>query len=181
MKVAILKIDDSCELLVCEDGQIYRMAHRTKSGRFQKTKLLSHNNKGNGYMRIQVVDQFRKRKRFFVHRLVAEAFLDNYSARLEVDHINGNKSDNRLCNLRMLTKSQNARAFRSQREGSSVFRCVYWENFTQKWRVCVAVYGKTINGGRYTCERTAAMAANALMLKHGYAVEALNNLPEVAQ
>lgn len=42
-----------------------------------------------------------------VHRLVAKAFLDNYSENLEVNHKNENKLDNRLQNLEMCTRKYN--------------------------------------------------------------------------
>lgn len=48
----------------------------------------------------------RKQK---IHRLVAEAFLDDFDSRLSVDHINGNRYDNRPCNLRMCTKVENTK------------------------------------------------------------------------
>lgn len=47
------------------------------------------------------------RARYRIHRLVAEAFLAGYSPLLEVDHINRVRSDNRVANLRMVSRRQN--------------------------------------------------------------------------
>ena len=44
-----------------------------------------------------------------VHRLVAEAFIDNPNGYTEIDHVNRDKSDNRVENLRWVTHSENMR------------------------------------------------------------------------
>lgn len=48
-----------------------------------------------------------KSKNMFIHRLVAEAFLDNFDKNLEVNHKDGNKQNNSVENLEMLTRSEN--------------------------------------------------------------------------
>ena len=55
-----------------------------------------------GYERVSI---YRKLK--FVHRLIAKTFLPDYSEELQVNHRNGIKNDNRLCNLEMATQSEN--------------------------------------------------------------------------
>ena len=47
--------------------------------------------------------------RKLVHRLVAETFLEEWDNKLHVNHINGDKLDNRLSNLELVTRSQNMR------------------------------------------------------------------------
>lgn len=48
-----------------------------------------------------------KRKFYYVHRLIAEAYLPNPENKPEINHINGIKSDNRPENLQWATKSEN--------------------------------------------------------------------------
>ena len=48
-----------------------------------------------------------KRKRFSVHRLVAEAFVENIDNKPFVDHINRIRDDNRVENLRWVTHLEN--------------------------------------------------------------------------
>lgn len=48
-----------------------------------------------------------KRKNLLVHRLVADAFLENKEHKAEVNHIDGNPKNNNLCNLEWVTPSEN--------------------------------------------------------------------------
>lgn len=72
-------------------------------------------NKVNGYVYIQLCKNNHP-KAFRLHRLVYESFtgavLDGYDANRQIDHINGDKTDNRLENLELVTQSENVkRAF----------------------------------------------------------------------
>ena len=60
-----------------------------------------------GYQRIRLIDGSERGATKKIHRLVAQAFLSDYSESLQVNHKNCVKSDNRLCNLEMVTQSQN--------------------------------------------------------------------------
>lgn len=42
-----------------------------------------------------------------VHRMVVKAFIGEIYGGLEVNHINGNKQDNRICNLELVTSKEN--------------------------------------------------------------------------
>ena len=50
-----------------------------------------------------------KYKRVLIHRLVAVAFITNPSEKAEVNHINGNKLDNRVENLEWVSREENIR------------------------------------------------------------------------
>lgn len=67
-------------------------------------------NKANGYL---IVDLYKNNKsqKVPIHRLVAEAFIPNPENKLTVDHIDGNRQNNSIENLRWATYSENNSRF----------------------------------------------------------------------
>lgn len=70
------------------------------------TKILKYNSDGHGYLKV-ILYKNNKRKSHRVHRLVAEAFIPNLEDKNQVNHINGNKQDNRAFNLEWCTAKEN--------------------------------------------------------------------------
>ena len=68
--------------------------------------LIPHLNT-NGYMALTLVKEYLR----YIHRLVAIAFIPNPENKKQVDHINGDKTDNRVENLRWVTVSENCYAY----------------------------------------------------------------------
>lgn len=61
-----------------------------------------------GYCRVGLYRN-KKRKLFSVHRLVARAFLPNPCNKQQINHLNGDRSDNRACNLSWCSGSENVK------------------------------------------------------------------------
>lgn len=90
-----------------------------------------------------------------LHRLVMLVFVGE--SELDVDHINGDRADNRLENLRYCTRSQN-QMNRISRYGSSKYKGVCWCKDMGKWRCVVRKNGKRFNLGYFKNEKDAAFA-----------------------
>ena len=69
-------------------------------------KILKNNTMKTGYVMTTLYKE-GKPKSFFIHRLVAEAFLENPYLLPQVNHIDGNKSNNYVSNLEYVTNSEN--------------------------------------------------------------------------
>jgi hypothetical protein len=91
-----------------------------------------------------------------VHRLIF--LLEHGYVPEEIDHINGNRADNRIENLRSVTRSQNQYNKRQQRNASG-YRGVTWHKKTGKWLVRVGLNNKNKSLGYYDDLELAALVA----------------------
>lgn len=107
-----------------------------------------------GYAVTRPPSGSRARKTVSMHR-----FIINAPDGSEVDHINRNKLDNRKCNLRLCTHSENCRNEGKRRGCSSQHRGVSWNKRKGRWQVVIRVNGKLEWRGWYESEAEAAEAA----------------------
>lgn len=80
--------------------------HKSGSTRLQKEQIITPTDNGNGY-KIVCLRSKTNRKNKYVHRLVAEHFLDNPLGKGYVNHIDYDKSNNVVTNLEWCTVSEN--------------------------------------------------------------------------
>lgn len=115
------------------------------------------------------------KKMFKVHRLIARAFISEYTEELQVDHINAIKFDNRVENLRMLTNYQQSRAGRMPRSGGdSIYRGVCINKPKGRWSAQITIDRRKKNLGYFHDERDAAIAYDCAAILAGFSREALN-------
>lgn len=94
-----------------------------------------------------------------------QAILGKQPEGFVIDHINGNKLDNRRCNLRIVTYQQNAfntkkRTVSMTGENPSRFKGVTWRNDRKKWCSRITFSGRRYYWGLYDTEQEAALAYN---------------------
>lgn len=70
--------------------------------------ILSPTKKPNGYLSVTLCKRGAK-KRFLIHRLVGEAFLRNDKCKPQINHIDGNKTNNQVGNLEWCSVSENVK------------------------------------------------------------------------
>lgn len=84
---------------------------------------------------------------YYAHRLVW-LYMYGYMPKY-VDHINKNKSDNRLCNLREATNQQNAFNSKKPSNNTSGIKGVMWNKYAKKWHVQLCFNKKKKHIGYY--------------------------------
>lgn len=111
----------------------------------------------NGYLTVSLTTFGKEQRMKLVNRLVLEAF-EGYSE-LDVDHINGIKTDNRLENLRYLTRRNNISEYHLKKgTKTSKYTGVSWYAKRNKWQSAIFYNGKSIWLGLFDDEVEASMA-----------------------
>lgn len=96
-------------------------------------------------------------KQYAAHRL-AWAVCNDAWPNGDIDHINENKSDNRIANLRQANRSQNMFNRGKNKNNTSGFKGVAFCKDTGRWRAQMSIYGKSVNIGRFDTKEDAANA-----------------------
>ena len=86
-----------------------RVKSLSRSGNGYKEKILKGYNTGKDrkYVCVKLYDKFGNKKNYKIHRLVAEAFLDNPNNLPQVNHIDGDTFNNNINNLEWCTNEEN--------------------------------------------------------------------------
>lgn len=87
-------------------GRVKSLDIVDRLGRKHKSNIKYQNDNGNGYLIVNLKHN-GKQKNHLVHRLVAEAFIENPENKKEVNHIDGDKLNNRVDNLEWVSRSEN--------------------------------------------------------------------------
>jgi hypothetical protein len=98
---------------------------------------------GFGYVKVGILGL-----KFQAHRLIWAIHHDEWP--LEIDHINHNRSDNRIANLRSVTSQDNKKNQGLSKRNSSGHIGVHWDAPTQKWRARINHNGVAIHIGLYS-------------------------------
>tara|TARA_R110002126_G_scaffold97397_3_gene226995 strand:- start:1732 stop:2421 length:690 start_codon:yes stop_codon:yes gene_type:complete len=103
-------------------------------------KYLHLNIGKNGYVTTCIDSQ----KRIYLHRLLALHFIPNPNNLPMIDHRNGIRTDNKLKNLRWVTRSQNCHNTSISRNNTSGITGVGYNKSAQKWSATMEINGKKL-------------------------------------
>ena len=130
---------------------------KVKSLKFGKEKELKSAVNTGGYLHV-ILFKNKINKSFLVHKLVAMAFLDHKpnGMKLIIDHLNSNKLDNQIENLRIISQRENTSKERTKKSGLPVG--VYFYKQTNKFRSQIEIFGKRKFLGYFSTPEEASSA-----------------------
>ena len=103
------------------------------------------------------------------HLLVWEAFGDRERNGhiLQIDHIDNNKLNNRVDNLRLISQRENTTKYHLTKEKSSRFTGAVWHKLHEKWISHIRIDGIVKHLGYFNCETAAAIAYQKAKIVYG--------------
>lgn len=146
-------------LYYCEDSGKFTWIERRKNVRVGAEA--GTKNKG-GYLQFMLY-----RKTHLAHRM-AWLYVYGELPKGQIDHINQNKEDNRIANLRTVGATENQRNVPMQSNNKSGVCGVRWCRSANKWIAMIGVAGKNKSLGSFDCKSAAVIARKAGEFKYGY-------------
>lgn len=159
---------------IIEEFEDYKVSNFGDIYSIRSGKLLKLLLNPSGYL-IVVLCKEGKCTSKTVHRLVAKAFIPNLDNLPIVDHINKDKKDNKISNLRWSSVSTNRRNSSDCSTAVSKFNCVYRNK--NSWMVVIRINNISKYIGNFKTEIDAAKAFNQFCIKNNLDRE-LNNITE---
>ena len=112
-------------------------------------KILKQSFDEDGYKQISIYDENRKYHTKRVHRLVIEAFKENVENKPCVDHIDNDRQNNNINNLRFATRVENGRNRVIGKNNTSGAKGIQYRKDMNKWRARITIDGLEVNLGHF--------------------------------
>lgn len=109
-------------------------------------------------------------KHYYAHRLAWVYVNAGDLSEIGIDHINGDRSDNRISNLRLVNQQENLKNKSLYKVNKSGVCGVRWVHDRNTWDVRIGVNGKQVRIGTFKCKLDAVSAIMKARIKYKYHV-----------
>lgn len=116
----------------------------------------------NGYFRVRLNGRL-----FVAHKVVFAMVCGRWPVD-ELDHINGRRDDNRISNLREVSRRENCRNVALRSNNTSGVLGVYWKKDTKKWVAQIKANGKVRVIGAFANKDDASAARKKANETYGF-------------
>jgi hypothetical protein len=156
MTKEIITQDYVKQLFEYRDGVLYwKVKHSKKVNVGEKAGNVGYR----GYIRVGF-----NQKKYSIHRII---FLIHYGYLPEfLDHIDENKANNKIENLRPATRSENRYNIKKQVNNTSGVKGVCWNKRDKKWQVQITINGKQKTLGQFNNIELADLVAQEARNKY---------------
>lgn len=113
------------------NGVLYRIPQTKRC----KSNLIAGHQRKDGYSRVSINNKY-----YYVHRLIYMMFHGEMP--IQIDHIDGNPSNNKIENLRKADNTKNSFNKNLYKSNTSGVKNVYWDKNCKKWAVLIQAFGK---------------------------------------
>jgi hypothetical protein len=124
-----------------------RLSNRVKIGSVAGTR------RDDGYYKIRIHGVF-----YYSHRIIWYMHTGEDPGEAQIDHIDGDKSNGRIENLRLASNGQNMSNVGPRSNNTSGHLGVTWDTSKGLWKAAIGKNGKTIHLGRFRSAEDAAAA-----------------------
>lgn len=133
---------------------VSKLGHVFTIGRTSQLKEIAPCKTPKGYLKVWLYKN-GKRKMFYIHRLVAQAFLENPEALPMVNHKDFDKTNNDVDNLEYCTARYNVIYSAIAKKTSSEYLGVTWNKSVRKWQAQYQIGKKKIYIGCFDTQEEA--------------------------
>lgn len=136
---------------------LYSISNNGSVFNLKRKKELKPQKNNIGYYHVVLYNNGDK-KTILVHKLMAITFLNHKpnKHKLIIDHIDGNKLNNNIDNLQIITQRENV--CKANVTGKSKYKGVYWNKGVNKWVSQIHYLGKRLHLGCFEDEYKAHLA-----------------------
>lgn len=143
-----------------EDGNLY---WKIKTNRNVIIGSIAGSIRKDGYIRLSL-----NKKYYYCHRVVWEMHNGQIPEGLMIDHIDGDRSNNNLENLRLVSALENQKNMKKPSSNTSGVIGVSWREERGKWRVTIRKDNKVLRFGHFESKREAMDVANKKYIELGF-------------